>query len=123
MSTDLLQSATATLAQQLKTHASRSVRYRRGHTVLLIQAVVGRTQIELSDELGAVQVQWTDRDFLISAEDLVINGQRSKPQAGDRIEDGNQLYEVLVLAGEPQWRYCDPYGLTMRIHTKLVAVT
>ena len=123
MSTDLLQSAAATLAQQLKRHAARSVRYRRGQSELLIQAVIGRTQIELSDELGAVQVQWTDRDFLVSAADLVIGGQQSKPQAGDMIEDGNRVYEVLVVAGEPQWRYADPYGVMIRIHAKLVAET
>jgi mono/diheme cytochrome c family protein len=64
------------------------------------------------------------RDYLVSAEDLVLGGVVERPKAGDRIREteGEQLliYEVMAPGGEPPWRWSDRHRRTLRIHTKYV---
>lgn len=69
---------------------------------------------------------YTDRDFIVAAEDLVFSGQTILPQRGDKIREmrGTQtfIYEVSAPAGEPEWRWSDPHNKLLRIHTKLINV-
>jgi hypothetical protein len=121
---DLLEAGMAWLASQLKTHVSRLVIYQRDDAQVAIQATVGRTLLKLDDGEGGVVLQWTDRDFLISAADLVLGGSLTLPQRGDRIRETlgavTRVYEVMAPGDEPPWRHSDPYGKVLRIHTKLV---
>lgn len=122
--TDLLETANQWLAAKLKAHASRPVIYRRGTDEVTVQAIVGRTLLKLSDGYGGVRMEWTDRDFLIAAEDLILGGQKTLPQRGDQIREtagGKTLvYEVLAPGGEPEWRWSDPHRRLVRIHTKQI---
>lgn len=121
---DLLQTGSDWLSDQLKAHASRSVSYQRGSEQVAAQATIGRTLLKLDDGYGGVRMEWTDRDFLIQAADLVLSGGATLPQRGDQIRETNGLtasvYEVMAPGREPPWRWSDPYGKLLRIHTKYV---
>ena len=123
---DLLQVGSDWLAGQLKTHASRPVVYRRGTHAVTVQATVGRTLLKLDDGYGGVRMEWTDRDFLIHAADLVLGGSPTLPERGDVIRETQSgkvfVYEVMAPGGEPPWRWSDVYRKVLRIHTKQVGV-
>lgn len=122
---DLLQTGLEWLSDQLKEHASREVVYERGAEQVAVQATLGRTLLKLDDGYGGVRMEWTDRDFLIQAADLVLAGNAVLPQRGDRVRDtvGSQtfVFEVLAPGKEPPWRWSDPFRKTLRIHTKQIA--
>jgi hypothetical protein len=104
------------------------VTYRSGELSVDVIATVGKTVWRIDGEFGA-QTRVETRDYLISAADLVLDGEQAEPAAGDRIEellpDGTTAaYEVMSPdAAEPPWRWSDPYHGTLRIHTKQVSVT
>src|SRR5690606_24277688 len=112
------------LEGQRKKHVTREVTYRRGANAVVVQATIGRTVFEQDDGAGVI-VRTQVRDYLIDTADLVLAGQQTLPEKGDRIEepDAGQkfVHEVLPLGSEQHWRYSDPYRRTLRIHTKLVA--
>ena len=118
---DMIQQGMACLAEKLKAHASTPVLYRRGAEEVTVQAVVGRSLLKLDDGYGGVRVTWTDRDFVIAAQDLILGGNVTLPQRGDRIEqtiDGvTHVFEVAAPGGEPEWRWSDPHQIMLRIHT------
>ena len=120
---DLLKIACDWLGGMRLKHASQSVTYSRGNSSVDVQATLGKTDYEVADESG-LTVQAVATDFLISADQLVLDGIRTLPRPGDRIRlaDGEQVkvYEVLDLAGGGHYRPSDPYGVTLRIHTKQV---
>ena len=122
---DMLDDGLGWLTEKLKAHASRAVVYRRGADEVTVQAIIGRTLLKLDDGYGGVRMEWTDRDFLIATDDLVLGGQRTLPKRGDRIleTDGSQIwvYDVLAPGNEPEWRYADPHQQMYRIHTKQVS--
>ncbi len=124
---DMLEAANQWLAEKLQAHASRQVVYRRGSDEVALQATVGRTLLKLDDGYGGVRIQWTDRDFLIRAEELVLGGQKVLPQRGDQIleTDGQEtlVFEVMAPGDEPEWRWSDPHRQVLRIHTKQIDTT
>jgi hypothetical protein len=71
-------------------------------------------------------MEWTDRDFLIHAADLVLAGNPTLPERGDIIREtqGGKVfvYEVMAPGGEPPWRWSDVYRKVLRIHAKQVGV-
>ena len=121
---DLLEQGTAWLDDQRHKHMTRTVVYERGSDSVELSATIGRTEFEQADEYGTVH-RIEARDYLVRAEDLVLAGQQTLPQAGDRIReiDGAQtfIYEVMAPGTEPPWRYSDANRRTLRIHTKHVA--
>lgn len=123
---DLLQYGQEWLADQLKQHASRQVVYRRGVQQTSVQATIGRTLLKLEDGYGGVRMEWTDRDFLIQAADLVLGSSVATPARGDQIRESvglnTSVYEVMAYGGEPPWRFSDPFGTVLRIHTKFIGV-
>ena len=123
---DLLRTGSDWLADQLKTHASRSVAYRRGTEEVTLQATIGRTLLKLDDGYGGVRMEWTDRDFLIHAADLVLAGNPTLPERGDRIREtqGGKVfvYEVMAPGKEPAWRWSDVFRKVLRVHAKQVGV-
>lgn len=122
---DLLEHGAAWLEDQRTRHLSRMVTYLRGTDSVDIVATIGQTTFEQADEYGVVH-RTESRDFLVLAADLVLGGNATLPQAGDRIREtaGDQtfIYEVMAPGGEPPWRYSDPYRRTLRIHTKHVGM-
>lgn len=123
---DLLQTGQAWLADQLKEHASRLVLYQRDAAQVGVRATIGRTLLKLDDGYGGVRMEWTDRDYLIQAADLVLASTQITPERGDRVLDTvgliTSIYEVMAYGGEPPWRFSDPFGKLLRIHTKFVGV-
>lgn len=121
--TDMLRDGQAWLAEKLKTHASRLVTYQRDDAEAELPATIGRSFYEQDDGEGIVTRSQV-RDFLIDTADLLLSPIGSLPKRGDWIlesEDGTTFtYEVMSLGGEPAWRYCDPFRLKLRIHTKLI---
>ena len=121
---DLLQQASDWLQDQRVQYASRPVTYHRGADSVEVQATVGETVFRINDAYGA-EIRHVRRDYLILTGDLVLGGQATLPQRGDRIReqaDGvTYVHEVMGPGGnEPPWRYSDPYRKTLRIHTKQV---
>lgn len=109
------------LADKLIQHASREVVYRRGEESVTVAAVVGRTLLQLNDEYSGIRMEHTDRDYLIRAADLVIDGVVVTPDEGDIIEDARDgNYQLMTIPGEPSWRWSDPNQHMLRIHTKKV---
>jgi hypothetical protein len=123
---DLLQYGLDWLGDQLKAHVSRSVIYRRGGDEVTVQATIGRTLLKLDDGYGGVRMEWTDRDFLIHAADLVLGGNPVLPQRGDLVRETQGtttfVYEVMAPGKEPAWRWSDVYRKMLRIHSKQVGV-
>lgn len=113
---DLLAQGAAWLEQQRTKHLTSNVMYVRGDVQVAVPATIGRTKYE-ADDGHVVRIEFTDRDFLILAADLVLNGQPTEPQRGDLIREGNLEFEVL------DWRYSDPYRVTLRITTTEVGTT
>lgn len=120
---NLLQAGSAWLDAQRKAHMSSPVTYSRGEASVEVQATVGRTVFEIDDGAGILQ-KVESRDYLVLTADLVLDGEPTLPQAGDRIREADGaktfVYEVMAPGGEPVWRYSDPYRKTLRIHTKHV---
>lgn len=111
------------LAAQLVGHASESVRYCRDDRSKTVKAVLGRKLLRLDDGDGYARTTWTDMDFLIRSSELVLDGERIEPTAGDQVEitrstGAIEVYQVASPgAGEPPWRWADPHRVLLRIHT------
>ena len=121
--TDLLQDGLGWLEEQRRKHLTRAVTYRRGSSAAEVPATVGATKFEVDDGYGTVVGQQM-RDYLIATADLVLDGQQTLPERGDEIleERGGTtyVYEVMELGPDRHFRFCDPAGKTLRIHTKHV---
>ena len=120
---DLLQTGSEWLEDQRVKHMTRSVLYGRGTSSVEVSATIGRTQFDVDDGYGVLE-RIESRDYLILTGDLVLDGEVTLPERGDRIREtaGTQtfVYEVMAPGKEPAWRYSDPYRQTLRIHTKQV---
>ncbi len=125
MTPNLFRNASAWLEDQRHRHATSDVIYRRGPLSVCVKATIGRTEYEQDDGYGVVIRQET-RDFLIRTIDLVLEGEVTLPELGDRIEETQcgvvYSYEVLPIGGSQQhWTYSDQFRQTLRIHTKLAS--
>ena len=107
------------LERQRHAHMSIAVEYQRGNSMLTLQATIGQTIFETTDDYGRI-TKIESRDFLIRACDLVIDGLITTPVAGDKIIEGGFVYEVMSPTGQPDLRYSDINRQTLRIHTKQV---
>lgn len=124
---DLLSKASAMLARSVRGSLGRRVLYRTsdGAAEVVVSAAVGSSVFEGTDGQGG-SVAFQSRDYLIVSADLVLQGVRYEPAAGDRIieldsgTDTARHYEVLSMIGEPCWRWSDPARTVRRIHTKEV---
>lgn len=109
------------LRDALKASAAHDVIYRRGDATVTIRATVGKSVLKLQDDYGNVRVVYTDKDFIVAAEDLILDGQRILPERGDKITetigDKTITWAVAAPGNEPEWRWCDPYQVMIRIHT------
>lgn len=121
---DLLERGSAWLEEQRHRHLTRTVTYARGSATVDLSATVGKTVFQVDNGYGILE-RVESRDYLIRAEDLVLDGVPVLPKRGDRVREtqGSHVfvYEVLAPGQEPEWRYSDAYRKTLRIHTKLVA--
>lgn len=123
MAGDVLRQASDWLEEQRTRHAASMVEYVRGDQSVELAATIGKTTFEVDDGYG-VLVRHESRDFLVLAADLILGGQMTTPERGDRIRetqgDRTYVYEVLAPGKEPCWRYSDAFRKTFRIHTKQI---
>ena len=121
---DLLEKGQQWLADQLTTRAAQTVVYARDGDEVSVPATIGQTTFEHDDGQGTI-IRTQVRDYLIDANKLVLAGQTTQPKPGDQIRetagDTTFTYEMMAIAGEPCWRYSDPFRIKLRIHTKLVS--
>ena len=120
---DLLDTGLAWLGDQLHTHASRPVTYRRGDQQVVVNATLGRKDFEADSQDGG-RLYFRSNDFLIRTTDLVLGGVPVLPERADQIDvdfDGTTAtFEVLAQDGIPPWEFSDPFQQILRIHTKKV---
>jgi len=119
---DRLQTGAAHLASRLKSHASRTVTYIRGAQSVSVSATLDSQLLRVSDRLGNTKVERTDRDFLITAADLILGGVVATPERGDevRVTFGSTVerFSVMAPGTEPHWRYEDAHQTLLRVHSK-----
>lgn len=109
---NLLTTGMTWLEGQMKEHCSSSVTYRRGGADSTVDAVPGKTDFEVADDLGfsTGAFVW---DFMIAAADLGF-----EPAVGDIIIHASRQFEVMRLPGQGCWRFTGTTQSTYRIHTK-----
>lgn len=110
---DQIADGAAWLAQQQDYHASTTGTYRRGGTALEDIEITRGASGRQVDQLTGI-LSWSDQDWLISASVLTIG----PPLAGDKIEVGTEVYEVLPPNGEDCWRWSGNHQIKYRIHSK-----
>lgn len=120
---NLLEQGLSWLNEMRVRHMAASVRYCRESHEIEVSATTAQTVVEVSRDHGLFE-RIESRDFLISASDLIVDGNPILPSPGDRIREERggkaHIHEVMDLDGEPCFRWCDPFGITLRIHTKLI---
>lgn len=120
---DLLQHGSDWLADKLKAHGAREVSYQRGVQQVVVKAIIGRKDFEADSAEG--KLYFRAHDFLIQRADLVLAGQPTFPERGDRIVvdfgAGAETFEVLPAEGQQPWEYSDAFEKLFRIHTKKVS--
>jgi hypothetical protein len=122
---DMLADAAEWLTDQHKAHVARVVEYRRGATTFSVRATVGQTLSSKKAEAGNTRTEYTDRDFVFAATDLLLAGLSMPPQRNDRIIDteggATSIYEVRPINNEPAYRWCDGSRSAIRVHTKRIS--
>ena len=103
----------------VRPNCTRDVTYVRAAASAVVRATVGRTEFK-TDDGETVRIEFTDRDFLILATELVLAGNPTLPERGDKVREtqAGTVYVFEVM----DWRYSDPYRQTLRIETKLVGM-
>jgi len=110
--TNMLNSGLDWLEQRLMGFCSSPVEYRRDSNSQTVDAVFGKTDIEVDDQTG-ITVSSFVWDFLIDAQTLGF-----EPDVGDLIVILGRQFEVMKLSGQGCWRWTGPNRKTYRIHTK-----
>jgi hypothetical protein len=108
----MLQNGLEWLSRKQQKFVSSPVIYCRDNKQYPVLAVLGRTKYDIVDENGFT-VAGHAIDFLIRAESLDF-----VPQSGDQILSNELIHEVIDL-GDGCWQWCDPHGITRRIHTTI----
>jgi hypothetical protein len=126
--------ASATIRAQIAAHRA-AARLAGGKVVVewhgervVVDAVFGKANEEADDSgmRGTIRVEFSDRDYIFPAEQLVFAGRIAEPEDGMRftvVEGDRKLgdsYEARPTPGAKCWRSCDPQGWLIRVHTKLV---
>ena len=122
---NILRDGIARGAEHLDTHVSELVVFRRGTDQCELPATMGTTEWLIDGAQGSEA--WQSLDFLVTASRLVLPSGQVVPRRGDRFErtdrDTVRVYEVMAPEAENVVKESDPYGIRLRIHTKLVSET
>ncbi len=117
---DLIRGALETL----QCSAGENATYARGNATVEVSVLPGQAGFTTDPRRGLV-VHSDDQDWLLPADELILSGQVTTPQRGDRltlIRDGvTCVYEVLPADG--QTHRLDQTGTLLRIHSKLKSRT
>ena len=121
--TDQLNTAVGWLAGMMSESMARTVTYARGEDTVEIAATVGRTEFLVAGDDGS-QFAVESRDYVFTAEDLVLDETVTLPERGDRITDtvagAEHVYEVMAPGGLQHFRLSGPDNNLCRVHTNLI---
>lgn len=116
---DMMADAATWLTGQLVDNLSQTVTYRRGSLSVSLTATKCTVRAESTPEGN---VDFHGCDWLIKAALLILGGATVEPNKNDVIEESDgEKWQVLPLAGEPEFRYSDQFRTCYRIHTKRTA--
>ena len=105
---------------------SESAVYDRIGVQVTLSVTRGSTSYETFDDDG-LSVRSRSTDFIFTAADLILSSNLTLPQRGDKLimtlGASVSTYEVLDLGAAGHYRPADPYGTTLRVHTKLISKT
>ena len=118
--TNMIDDGLAWLNEQRQASLTSTVTYRRGSDSVELLATHGQSSFVRIDKNG-VGVKITQTDWLISAEDLVLNSVAVQPQKGDTINDGTHTFQVEPNPADGCWKWSGPGYYTMRVHSKEVS--
>lgn len=122
----VFESAQAELNSAFAAEASieGGITYHRGtKSVVITTAWIGTTPFRF-EESGSSRLEYSERDYLIPVDSLILDSIKVKPQKGDYIIQvmpeplGSQTYELSTPNDEPVWRYSDPQCTRYRVHCK-----
>lgn len=128
---NLLEDGAQWLADQMEAHVSSSVVYVRGSQQCQLDASLGRTQFEFTDQVGMLQ-NIESHDFILRSAEMLFDGEKFTPKALDEIHvvrDGITHRYLVVQYGnmidstEQIYRWCDPYGKQIRLHARYEGTT
>lgn len=106
--------------------AGDEITYHRDPNFVVVIAVEGRSDFSSIDHSGS-NVEFSTFDFIISTDDLIINGVNAVPQAGDYVTRtiGNKLFTYRVRRPDSGqlYSFSDAKQERMRIHTLFVGET
>lgn len=96
---------------------------RPGQPRLPMRLVLAESRVESADFAENVKVVVRVRDYIITAAELVLGGELTKPEAGDQILEvvGDETFvqELKPLAGSGNvWDWHGPIKDAYRVHTK-----
>lgn len=116
----LLERGLAMAARAMPAAAGGRILYQGDGDQVELAATFGRSAFQVDDGTESVRIDYSDRDFLVAAADLVLNGGLAEPKRGQKITDlaTGDTYEVAAPGRERPWRYCDPFETMIRIHAK-----
>lgn len=117
---DLLQTGIEWLDERRKASMSQLVTYERGGDSVQVSATLGTSDEEVYDQSGT-SMHAKRTDFLVTAADLILDGELTTPLSGDRIIHGGKIYEVMALSDGRHY-VAFPGDVTLRIHAKYVDV-
>lgn len=114
----MLEDGEVWLRDQRKAYLSKEVTYQRGAVTLALQATQGETSYDKGDFKG-VQQRVVTVDWIFDLADL---GALGEPQEGDRVLLDGRIYSAMSLDGKRCFKQHGRDGLSVRLHTKEVAV-
>lgn len=101
----------------MKASASQPVIYARGNQTVTVSATIGPSMLTLDDGTQ-MTLSYEDRDFSITAADLVFGNATVSPQRGDVIRASSGNYTVLLEDTRDCWNWTDSSQTRYQIHTK-----
>lgn len=120
---NLIQDAATWLAGQLKEAGGVTVSYRRGSGSVSLTATASMHRYEVVDSEG-FGIMALSRDYIVTAEDLLISSEEITPRSGDRIVEtirGTEMtFEVMAIGQLKEWEPVDTDGTMILIHTKKI---
>ena len=118
---DMIANGMAWLGQQMLASAAQTVTFARGTVTVDISATIGRTEYEVDGGTG-VLVRIQSRDYLVAADDLILDGELIFPARGDKITEHvgttDYVYVVAAMPGQSHYQWADHARAILRIHTK-----
>jgi hypothetical protein len=127
---NLLEDGAQWLADQMEESVSSPVVYVRGSLECPLNASLGKTQFEVTDQAGMLQ-NVESHDFILRASEMLFDGLPFVPKAYDSvlIVRGGVTHKYVVVqygsmidSTEQVYRWCDPYGKQLRVHTRYEGV-